>query len=58
MDVNGVVYNLSKNKLSLSLAIKEAENKVKNDKPLISVSTHIDDNYVMDSELKIFIHKS
>ena len=29
----------------------------KNDKPLISVSTHIDDNYVMDNELKIFIHK-
>ena len=29
----------------------------KNDKPLISVSTHIDDNYVMDTELKILIHK-
>ena len=28
-----------------------------NNKPLISVSTHIDDNYVMDSELKILIHK-
>ena len=29
----------------------------KNDKPLISVSTHIDDNYVDDTELKILIHK-
>ena len=29
----------------------------KNDKPLISVSTHIDDNYVSDGELKIAIHK-
>ena len=27
------------------------------DKPLINVSTHIDDNYVMDTELKIMIHK-
>lgn len=34
----------------------ESEEK-KNDKPLISVSTHIDDNYVMDTELKILIHK-
>ena len=32
------------------------ENK-KNDVPLISVSTHIDDNYVSDEELKIEIHK-
>ena len=29
----------------------------KNDKPLISVSTHIDDKYVSDGELKIAIHK-
>ena len=29
----------------------------KNEKPLISVSTHIDDNYVDDTELKILIHK-
>ena len=29
----------------------------KNDIPLISVSTHIDDNYVSDEELKIEIHK-
>jgi len=29
----------------------------KNDKPFISVSTHIDDNYVSDGELKIAIHK-
>ena len=35
----------------------ETEEKVNNDKPLISVSTHIDDNYVMDTELKILIHK-
>ena len=34
----------------------EEESK-KNDKPLISVSTHIDDNYVSDGELKIAIHK-
>lgn len=27
------------------------------DKPLVNVSTHIDDNYVMDTELKIIIHK-
>ncbi len=31
--------------------------KPKNDKPLISVSTTIDDNYVDDTELKIDIHK-
>jgi len=36
---------------------KEEEESNKNEKPLISVSTHIDDNYVMDNELKIFIHK-
>jgi len=35
---------------------KDEDNK-KNDKPLISVSTHIDDNYVSDGELKIAIHK-
>jgi transcription-repair coupling factor (superfamily II helicase) len=34
----------------------DGDNK-KNDKPLISVSTHIDDNYVSDGELKIAIHK-
>ena len=28
-----------------------------NNKPLISVATHIDDNYVSDVELKILIHK-
>ena len=33
------------------------EESKKNDKPLISVSTHIDDNYVSDGELKIAIHK-
>ena len=35
----------------------ECEDNKKNDKPLISVSTHIDDNYVSDGELKIAIHK-
>ena len=29
----------------------------KNEKPLISVSTHIDDKYVSEAELKILIHK-
>ena len=33
------------------------EDNPSNDKPLINVSTHIDDNYVMDTELKIIIHK-
>ena len=37
--------------------IDEDEETKKNDKPLISVSTHIDDNYVSDGELKIAIHK-
>ena len=37
--------------------ILEETNDKKNDKPLISVSTHIDDNYVNDTELKILIHK-
>ena len=37
--------------------IEEEENPKKNDIPLISVSTHIDDNYVSDEELKIEIHK-
>lgn len=50
----------------LNDAIKKAKGEVvcevedtikKNDKPLISVSTHIDDKYVMDNELKITIHK-
>ena len=36
--------------------VEEEETSV-NDKPLINVSTHIDDNYVMDTELKIIIHK-
>ena len=35
----------------------EEEDTPVNDKPLINVSTHIDDNYVMDTELKIIIHK-
>ncbi len=33
------------------------DDNANNDKTLISVSTHIDDNYVMDTELKILIHK-
>ena len=37
--------------------VEEEDNDKKNDKPLISVSTHIDDDYVMDTELKILIHK-
>jgi len=35
----------------------EEEDNKKRDVPLISVSTHIDDNYVSDEELKIEIHK-
>jgi len=35
----------------------EKEESKKKDMPLISVSTHIDDNYVYDGELKIAIHK-
>lgn len=37
--------------------VVDDENTKKLDKPLINVSTHIDDNYVMDTELKILIHK-
>ena len=37
--------------------VDDDDDNKKNDKPLISVSTYIDDNYVMDSELKITIHK-
>ena len=37
--------------------VKEDSDTSKNDKPLISVATHIDDDYVMDTELKILIHK-
>ena len=36
--------------------LEEAEEN-KNEKPLISVSTHIDDEYVDETELKILIHK-
>ena len=35
----------------------EEENDTKNDKPLVSVSTHISDEYVDETELKILIHK-
>ena len=50
----------------LNQAIKKAkgepitsldEDEKKNEKPLVSVSTHIDDNYVDEAELKILIHK-
>ena len=37
--------------------VDDIQDDVKNDKPLISVSTSIDDKYVEDSELKIAIHK-
>ena len=37
--------------------IEEENEESKNDKPLISVSTHIDNKYVDDTELKILIHK-
>ena len=35
----------------------EEEQDEKNDRPLITVSTHIDDKYVDETELKILIHK-
>ena len=37
--------------------VEEETEDVKIDKPLINVSTHIDDEYVSDTELKILIHK-
>ena len=37
--------------------ITSDEEITKDDKPLINVSTHIDDNYVSDEEIKIEIHK-
>ena len=37
--------------------VEDEEDNKKKDTPLISVSTHIDDNYVSDGELKIAIHK-
>jgi len=37
--------------------VLEADDNKKNDKPLLTVSTYIDDNYVDDTELKILIHK-
>ncbi len=37
--------------------IEEETEDEKNEKPLISVSTHIDDEYVDEAELKILIHK-
>jgi len=36
---------------------EESEESKKNEKPLLTVSTYIDDNYVDDTELKILIHK-
>ena len=36
---------------------EETEEETDNFKPLIEVTTHIDDNYVSDEELKIEIHK-
>ena len=37
--------------------IEEENNDTKSDKPLVSVSTHISDDYVKETELKILIHK-
>ena len=37
--------------------VDDDNDEVKNEKPLISVSTHIDDKYVDEAELKILIHK-
>ena len=37
--------------------VLDEDEDVKIDKPLINVSTHIDDEYVDDTELKILIHK-
>ena len=37
--------------------VENDDENVKNEKPLISVSTHIDDKYVDEAELKILIHK-
>ena len=36
---------------------EEVKEEETNDKPLINISTHIDDNYVYENELKIEIHK-
>ena len=44
-------------KKSKGEVIEEENDDNKNDKPLISVSTHIDDKYVDEAELKILIHK-
>lgn len=37
--------------------IQDDEDEKRNDKPLISVSTHIENEYVDETELKILIHK-
>ena len=37
--------------------VESKTDTIKDEKPLIDVSTHIDDNYVSDVELKILIHK-
>ncbi len=37
--------------------VNNEDDENKNEKPLISVSTHIDDKYVDETELKILIHK-
>ena len=37
--------------------IEEENNDSRSDKPLVSVSTHISDEYVNETELKILIHK-
>ena len=42
---------------SLELDVEEEEKEEENAKPLLNVTTHIDDSYVSEDELKIEIHK-
>ena len=44
-------------KKSKGETVEETDDTSKSDKPLVSVSTHIDDKYVKETELKILIHK-
>ena len=56
-DLVGFSYKVKQIKAKGEVVEDESNDGKKNDKPLISVSTHIDDNYVSDGELKIAIHK-
>ena len=40
-----------------SSSVYESEGYVENNKPLLNVTTHIDDNYVFEDDLKIEIHR-